>query len=141
MSDMKLTKQNVEFLLNQLDEPTLTQPISIGSTLKLAGIENTITANAGGTQAAAFALDATKLVHNVTVVGTAADSVILPAATGSGTVHIIKNSDVAESLQLFAALTETIDDVASATGVAIAAGKTRQVIDVEAGNWISLLCA
>lgn len=120
---------------------TASGALSVGTLFKLAGIETGLTANAGGTQAAALALSATKAVHEVTVVGTDADSVILPAATGSGSTHVIKNSDAAQSLQLFAALTETIDNVASATGVAVAAGKSRIVIDVEAGKWFSLLGA
>ena len=102
------------------------------------GVETGITAYAGGGQANATALSATASIHNVTVVGTAADSVKLPAATGSGAIHLIKNSDAAESLQLFAAATETIDGVASATGVAIAAGKARLVCDIAAGAWVSL---
>jgi hypothetical protein len=108
---------------------------------KLSGIENTITAHAGGTQAAAFALSTTKSIHNVTIVGTAADSVILPAATGSGVVHWVKNSAAANSLQLFAASTETIDGVASATGVAVAAGKSRICLDFATGLWLSILGA
>lgn len=112
--------------------------VEVATILKLSGVENTITAHAGGTQADAFALSATKSIHNVTVVGTDADSVKLPAATGSGVVHWIKNSDAAQSLQLFAADTETIDGVASATGVAIAAGKSRICVDFAAGLWLSI---
>jgi len=110
---------------------------TMSAALKLS-LETGITAYAGGGQANATALSATKTIHNVTVVATAADSVKLPAATGSGAIHLIKNSDAAESLQLFAAATETIDGVASATGVAIAAGKARLVCDIAAGAWVSL---
>jgi hypothetical protein len=63
--------------------------------------------------------------------------VILPAATGTGTIHIIHN-DGAASAQLYAALTETINNIASATGVAIAPGATTMVVDAWAGSWISL---
>lgn len=111
--------------------------VSVGA----AGLENTITAHAGGTQAAAFALSATASFHNVTVVGTAADSVKLPLATGSGNVHWVKNSAAANSLQLYGSGTDTIDGVATATGVAIAAGKARILIDNAAGTWQSLLGA
>ena len=104
-------------------------------------VETGITAHAGGTQAAALALDATKTVHNVTVVGTAADSIKLPLATGSGIQHWIKNSDAAESLQLFGSGTDTIDGIATATGVAIANGKSRLVVDIALGKWVSLLGA
>lgn len=113
---------------------------SVGTNL-LASLETGLTAHAGGTQAAALALTATKIIHNVTVVGTDADSVKLPAATGSGSIHIIKNSDAAQSLQLYGASTETIDGVASATGIAVAAGKAVIVLDIAAGAWVSLLGA
>jgi hypothetical protein len=111
--------------------------VSVGS----AGVETPITAHAGGTQAAAFALSATKSVHEVTVVGSANDSVSLPAATGSGDIHWIKNSAAANSLQLYGAGTDTIDGVATATGVAILAGKSRMVVDTAGGKWQSLLGA
>lgn len=111
--------------------------VSLGT----AGIEDAITAHAGGTQAAALALSATKSVHNVTVVGSAADSVKLPAATGSGDIHWVKNSAAANSLQLYGAGTDTIDAVATATGVAVAAGKSRICVDTAAGLWQSILGA
>jgi len=111
--------------------------LSVGA----AGIETGITAHAGGTQAAALALSATASVHNVTVVGSAADSVKLPLATGSGNIHWVKNSAAANSLQLYGSGTDTIDAVATATGVAIAAGKSRMVVDIAAGLWQSLLGA
>lgn len=106
-----------------------------------AGIETPITAHAGGTQAAGLNLSTTKSFHEVTTVGTAADSVLLPAATGSGNIHWVKNSAAANSLQIFGQATETIDGVASATGVAIAAGKSRLFIDSAAGKWQSCLGA
>lgn len=109
--------------------------LSVGS----AGMETGLTAHAGGGQASAQALDATKSFHEVTTVGTAADSVKLPAATGSGNLHIVKNSAASNSLQVFGQSTETIDGVASATGVAVAAGKSRLLIDSAAGKWQSLL--
>ncbi len=120
---------------------TASAALSVGTTLALAGIETGLTAHAGGTQGAALALSATSSVHNVTVVGTDADSIVLPAATGSGKVHFIKNSDAAQSLQLYGLASDTIDAVAAATGVAIAAGKTRIVVDAAAAVWLSILGA
>lgn len=105
------------------------------------GVETGLTAHAGGTQAAALALSTAKSAHEVTTVGTAADSVKLPAATGSGAIHWVKNSAAANSLQLFGSSTDTIDGVATATGVAIAAGKGRVCIDIAAGSWFSILGA
>lgn len=115
--------------------------LTASALLKLSGIETGITAAAGGTQAGALALSSTKSIHNVTIVGSANDSVKLPAATGSGVVHWVKNSAAANSLQLFGASTETIDAVASATGVAVTAGKSRIVVDFATGTWLSILGA
>src|SRR5260221_6600163 len=100
-----------------------------------------ITVHAGEPNEAAWFLSATKSIHNVTTVGTAADSCSLPAATGSGVVHWVKNSAAANSMQLFGVATETIDAVASATGVAIAAGKSRICLDFATGTWLSILGA
>lgn len=105
------------------------------------GIETPIVAAAGGTQAGALALSATKSFHEVTTVASANDSVKLPLATGSGDIHYVKNSAAANSLQLFGAGTDTIDQVATATGVAIAAGKMRMLVDSASGKWQSLLGA
>lgn len=84
------------------------------------GVEDTITAHAGGTQAAAYVL--TKSISRVTVVGTAADSVRLKAML-PGEFCVVINSDASDSLQVFGAGTATINGVATATGVALAAGK------------------
>lgn len=111
--------------------------LSVGA----GGIETGLTAHAGGTQAAALALSTTKSFHEVTTVGSAADSVALPAATGSGNIHWVKNSAAANSMQVYGQATETIDGVASATGVAVAAGKSRAFIDSASGKWQSLLGA
>jgi hypothetical protein len=105
------------------------------------GLETGLTAHAGGGQGSALALSVTKSIHNVTVVATANDSVALPLATGSGAVHWVKNSDSTDSLQLFGSGTDTIDGVATGTGVAIAAGKGRICIDIASGAWISMLSA
>jgi hypothetical protein len=108
--------------------------VSVGA----AGIETGITAHAGGTQAAALALDATKSFHNVTVSGTDADSVKLPAATGSGDIHWVKNSDAGQTVQVYGSGTDTIDAVATATGVVVGVGKSRMFIDGAAGLWQSI---
>jgi hypothetical protein len=81
-----------------------------------------ITAHAGGTQAAAFALDATKFVHQVTTVGSAADSVALPTPI-PGTCYLISNEAASNSMQLFAITPVTINGAATATGIAVAAKK------------------
>jgi hypothetical protein len=102
------------------------------------GIETPITAHAGGTQAGALALNTSKPVHVVSTVGTAADSVKLPAASGSGACHTVSNQ-TATSLQLFGSGTDTINAVATATGIAVAAGKSAYCIDYAAGLWLAQL--
>ena len=106
----------------------------------LSSVENNITATAGGVQATALLLDTTKSVHNVTTVATTADAVRLPLAVGSGVQHLVNNSG-ANSMKLFGDGIDTIDAVATATGVSIAAGKARLVTDIAVGKWISLLGA
>lgn len=95
-----------------------------------------ITAHAGGTQAAALPLKADVSFHEVTVCATTADSVKLPAAT-VGQMHFVKNSGAA-SLQVFGSGTNTIDSVATATGVALPAGNGEWYICLVAGNYIRL---
>jgi len=104
-------------------------------------VETGLTAHSGGTQAAALALSTTKSMHNITTAAAGNDSVKLPAATGSGIIHWVKNSAAANSIQLFGSGTDTIDGVATATGVAVAAGKSRICIDIAAGLWVSILGA
>lgn len=115
--------------------------ITSSGLLNLGGIEDSITAAAGGTQAGALALSTSKAVHRVTIVGSANDSVKLPLATGSGATHFIMNSAAANSLQVFGSGTDTINDVATATGVAQAAGKGAWYVDVAAGKWYRSLGA
>lgn len=107
----------------------------------LAGIEDTLTAGVGGTQANAIAFSATKAVHRITTVASANDSFKLPLATGSGSVHFVMNSAAANSAQIFGAGTDTINDVAAATGVAQAAGKGAIYVDIAAGKWYRALGA
>lgn len=79
-----------------------------------------IIAHAGGGQASATPL--TGQFNSVDTVATLADSVALPAATYVGQeVEVVNNS--ATSMQVFGAGTDTINGVATATGVAQAAGK------------------
>lgn len=105
--------------------------------LLMAGIETGLTAHAGGTQGAALALSASKSVHVVTTVGSANDSVVLPAATGSGAVHYVSNQAAANSMQLFGLASDTINAVASGTGVAVTTKKTAICVDYAAGVWFA----
>lgn len=106
--------------INGLIAGTLSLNVNANS-FALTNYAGGLTARAGGTQALALALTAT--VNRVTVVATAADSVRLPAPTVIGQQVTIINS-AANSLTAYGAGTDTINSVATATGVALAGGKT-----------------
>lgn len=80
-----------------------------------------ITAFAGGGQTNAVLL--TSQYNRVDTVATAADSVKLPAPTFIGQEVEVMNNAAANSMQVFGSGTDTINGVATATGVAQAAGK------------------
>ena len=115
-----------------------------------ANTDTGITAYAGGGQTNATLL--TAQFNKVTVVGTAADSVKLPQISAVpntlgavGSSVIVRNADSADSLQVFGSGTDTINDVATGTGVAVAAGKTAIFIchswNGTVGNWYMVLSA
>lgn len=95
---------------------------SSGAVFAPGSVATGITAHAGGTQAAAIALAAA--INRVDTVGTAADSVALPAPSVVGQTVIVINNAATNSMQVFGSGTDTINGVATATGVAQAAGKT-----------------
>ena len=106
--------------------------------LNLTNLTTGITAYAGGGQTDATPL--TALVNVLGTVGTAADSVKLPAPTKVGQVVYISNT-TATSATVYGAGTDTINGVATATGVALAAGKTGMYIATTIGTaaaWRSL---
>ena len=92
---------------------------------------DTITAHSGGTQAAATAL--TKTINRVSVAAAAGDSVALPAAT-AGKAAIIIN-DGANPIQVFGTGTDTINSIATATGISQGIGTVALYVCVTAGNW------
>lgn len=95
----------------------LTAGTLVATIFKL-GVNAAATAHAGGGQANATQLSAG--ITSVATVATAADSVKLPPGE-AGLVCILRNS-AANSMQVFGNGTDTIDAVATATGVAQAAG-------------------
>lgn len=95
--------------------------------------EDSITAFATGGQASATALSATKSYHRVTTVVTPADSVKLPAAT-VGQEHYVRN-DGAAAMQVYGQATETINGVASATGISQGVGMGVWYVCTTAGAW------
>ena len=90
-----------------------------------------LTAHAGGGQANATALAG--LMNRVTTVATAADSVALPASA-SGLGITVTNAS-ATSMQVFGQSPDTINGVATGTGVSLAAGKTATYYCYTAGAW------
>lgn len=100
-----------------------------------------LTAMASGNQSNGTPL--TGAVNTVTTVGSANDSVLLPLAAVGLTVVVI-NGAASNSMQVFGAGTDTINGVATATGVAQAAGKTAAYYctkSAPAGAWFRLLSA
>lgn len=105
-----------------------------------AALEVGLTAHAGGTQAAALALSTSVPVHVIAVCATLGDSVALPPAVGSGARHTVSNQGAA-SCQVYGSGTDTIDGVATGTGVAIPASKGAEFVDYAAGKWFMVLSA
>ena len=111
--------------------------LAVGGALTLSAA-NALTAHAGGGQASALALTAN--VNRVTTVATAADSVkLIPATVGA--VQIVFNKAASNALQVFGAGTDTINGVATGTGVSLTAGKGALYACAVAGAWDQILTA
>lgn len=118
-----------------LASPTFTGTVILPST-NYTGLFNelasdTITAHAGGTQAAAFQL--TAQTNRVTVVATAGDSVKLPASAAGLEIVVINHG--ANPMQVFGAGTDTIDDIATAVGVSQMVNSVVIYACATAGAW------
>lgn len=131
-------------------------PNAIGAQHFLVGsnVEMTITATAGGGQANARPLAAQ--INDVLTVASGNDSVALPKITGAafgsntlgqvGTLVLVRNAS-ANSMQVFGASPDTINDVATGTGVAVGAGKAalfwsyNYTQSTNVGEWVMLLSA
>lgn len=97
-----------------------------------------LTATSSGTQSNALLLTAG--INRILTVAAAADSVkLLPAV--AGLTQVVINDAASNSMQVFGSGTDTINDVATATGVAQAAGKTATYYCSVAGKWYRLLSA
>lgn len=115
---------------------TTSGAIMTGGTIR-EPTEDALTAHAGGTQAAALALSVAKKYHRISVCATAGDSVALPTST-AGQAHFIRN-DGAAAAQVFGTTPDTINSVATATGVALPAGMGAWYVCTTAGNWTSTI--
>lgn len=110
---------------------------SQGTIPPIADTEVGITATAGGTKAAARPL--TAAINEVSVCATAADSVLLmPAKRG---LCIFVDNNGAASMQVFGQGTDTINGVATGTGVAQAAGLAAMYVCYSDGAWSRILSA
>lgn len=101
-------------------------------------IENGITAFAGGLQPSAYQL--TNAYNRVTVVGSAGDSVKLPAlcnVNNVGMVVWVVNATAATSLNVFGQTGETINLLSANTAIALAAASTKMFVCVASGAWQS----
>lgn len=96
------------------------------------------TAHAGGGQASATVLTAS--YNPVTTVASAGDSVKLPAGL-PGMLITVTNADPTNSMDVFPASGETINELSADTALALTHGKTATFFCAIAGNWRSLLTA
>jgi hypothetical protein len=99
---------------------------------------NGITAFATGGQASAVQL--TTVINRVTTVGSAADSVKLPAAV-AGLSITVTNAAAANSMNVFPATGDAINALTANTALAVAANKTAVFSCAVAGQWHSVLTA
>lgn len=91
-----------------------------------------VTAHAGGGQASAVALVST--FNNITTVANAADSVkLLPSVVGL--TQIVSNQGT-HAVQVFGSGTDTINGVATATGISVPVGAISTFTVAVAGNWL-----
>ena len=127
--------RNITNFLNSINSGrTRSVMQSVIDQIQPTGKDTVITAYATGGQANARILKQTASFHEVTVVATAADSVVLPAAV-VGEVHFVKNS-AALAMQVFAPDPDTIDSVATGTGVSHLPGDTVMYYCVVRGNYL-----
>lgn len=99
---------------------------------------NGITAFATGGQASAVQLVSN--INRVTTVGTAADSVKLPAAVAGLQITVI-NAAAANSMNLFPATGDNINALSANTALAVAANKTVHAFCAVNGTWNTILTA
>jgi len=133
--------------------PTPASPNRIGNQqfVALGNVDIGLTAKSGGGQTGALAL--LSQLNIVSTVAAGNDSVALPkisanpvALGGLFQMIVVRNSG-ANSMQVFGASPDTINDVATATGVAVGSGKTAMFFatafdpTTNVGKWYMLLSA
>jgi hypothetical protein len=108
-----------------------TGTITLGTGLVIESYADALTAHSGGTQAAALQLAA--MTNRITTVAAPGDSVALPAAVPGLRVTVI--NDGANSMQVFGSGTDTINGIATATGIAQAVKAVVTYSCTAAGLW------
>lgn len=91
---------------------------------------------AGSTQTQAGATLLTKKINRVTVVATAGDGVRLPASAAGALIAVL-NADSADAMRVYGAGTDTINGVATATGVLQQANTLVIYACTTAGAWMA----
>lgn len=102
--------------------------------------EDAITAKAGGGRASAYQLSA--LISRISVCATNADSVKLPAATGTGnkaqgSAYTVINDGAANLAVFPQSATGTIDGGGAGASVTISAGNRADFYSVASDKWVS----
>ena len=121
-------------LANECKSGTILPRASGGSGVSLAAPVDSLTAHAGGGQGSALAL--TGAINRITTVATAGDSVVLPASVAAAEVIVINAG--ANPCQVYGAGTDTINGVATATGVSQQPNSAVLYVCVTAGSWFAV---
>lgn len=133
-----MTTSIVQGFINSIPDKRIARAFSeIFSRITPSKVDTALTAHAGGTKAAALSLKSTCSFHDVTTVASAADSILLPPAK-EGEFHFVKNSAAANAMQVFGQGTDTVDSVATATGVSQLAGDGVMYYCLVPGNWLRI---
>lgn len=110
----------------------------ISTALNKVSVQNAITAHAGGGQGSAFAL--TKAISRVTVVASAGDSVVLPAAIAGESLVVI-NAAAANAMDVFPASGEVINALSANTALSIVANHSVMFNCAVNGTWNTIVTA
>lgn len=129
----------IQAFINSFPDKRVVRALSeiFSRTLMPSGVDTAITAHASGGQSSAMALKPTVSFHEVTTVATAADSIALPPAL-VGEMHFVKNSATTNAMQVYGSGTDTIDSVATGTGVSQLAGDATIYFCLVKGNYLRL---
>ncbi len=129
---------------------TLAAAATVGTTLGVTGVStltagvkssaaNALTAHAGGGQASALAL--TSIINRVTTVGSANDSVKLPAAVAGMKDIVVENAAASNSMNVYPVSGEVINALSPDAPLALAANKRAIFFCAVTGTWGSIVTA